>query len=161
MAANVREPADLVITPYRESDERAVIALWREVFPNDPPHNDPATSIRRKLAVQRELFFVAKIDGAVVGTAMAGYDGHRGWIYSVAVSPRHRRQGIGSKLLAHAENALAAMDCPKVNLQVRATNSDVVEFYRRAGYAVEERVSLGKHLPADLPSSVRNPAAIH
>jgi ribosomal protein S18 acetylase RimI-like enzyme len=77
---------------------------------------------------------------------MAGYDGHRGWIYSLAVSPGHRRQSIGRTLLVHAEKALAAMGCPKVNLQVRATNSDVVEFYRKAGYALEERISLGKHL---------------
>jgi ribosomal protein S18 acetylase RimI-like enzyme len=134
------------IRSYQESDERAVAALWREVFPNEPAHNHPETNIRRKLAVQRELFFVAEIDGQIVGTAMGGYDGHRGWVYSVAVKPGYRRRGIGSALMGEVERGLAAMGCPKLNLQVRASNEGVVGFYERLGYAVEERVSMGKRL---------------
>lgn len=138
---------DCVITPFREPDQDAVIALWQEVFPDEPPHNVPAEVIRRKLAVQRELFLVAREGAAVVGTVMAGYDGHRGWLYTVAVSPRHRRRGIGTSLVRAAEEALQALGCPKVNLQVRATNHGVAAFYEQLGYAVEERISMGKQLP--------------
>jgi ribosomal protein S18 acetylase RimI-like enzyme len=137
------------IAPYQEADEPGVIALWREVFPDEPGHNEPVAVIRRKLAVQRELFLVARDGGAVVGTAMAGYDGHRGWIYTVAVHPSHRRRGVGAALLRRSEEALLALGCPKVNLQVRATNAGVVAFYRKLGYAVEDRVSMGKRLRAD------------
>jgi len=77
---------------------------------------------------------------------MAGYDGHRGWLYTVAVSPQYRRQGIGRKLVQHAESALIEMGCLKINLQVRASNAEVVAFYQRLGYLVEERISMGKLL---------------
>jgi ribosomal protein S18 acetylase RimI-like enzyme len=134
------------IRPFRESDEADVIALWADVFAYPAAHNDPATVIRHKLAVQRELFFVAVLDGAVVGTVMGGYDGHRGWIYSLAVRPEVRRRGIGTALMRHVERELTRLGCPKVNLQVLASNVATVEFYRRLGYTVEERVSMGKLL---------------
>jgi ribosomal protein S18 acetylase RimI-like enzyme len=134
------------IRQYEESDEQAVIALWREVLPDSAPHNDPATVIRRKLGVDRELFLVAEADAAVVGTVMGGYDGHRGWVYSVAVHPQHRRRGIGGALIRQLEAALAERGCLKVNLQVRAANAEVVAFYEKLGYVVEERISMGKRL---------------
>jgi ribosomal protein S18 acetylase RimI-like enzyme len=135
-----------MIRVFRESDAEAVTALWREVFPDNPPHGAPALVIRQKLCVQPELFFVAVEQEEVVGTVLAGYDGHRGWLYAVAVSPRHRRRGVGAALVRHAEAALAALGCPKVNLQVRASNAGVVAFYQKLGFHVEERVSMGKHL---------------
>jgi ribosomal protein S18 acetylase RimI-like enzyme len=125
-----------------------VAALWREVFPDAPPHNVPEDDIRRKLAVQQELFFVAEEGGEVVGTALAGYDGHRGWVYYVAVEPSRRRRGVGAALMARAEEGLRALGCPKLNLQVRSSNRQAVAFYERLGYAVEERVSMGKLLAA-------------
>lgn len=134
------------IRPYSESDEAAVAELWREVFPDSPSWNHPETDIRRKLSVQRELFLVATLDSEIVGTAMAGYDGHRGWVYYVAVSPRYRRQGIGAALMRHVEQGLASLGCPKLNLQVRASNHEVVSFYEKLGYAAEERISMGKRL---------------
>ena len=134
------------IRPYTDADEQAVIALWREVLPPNAPHNDPATSIRNKLAVERDLFFIAEVQEAVVGTVMGGYDGHRGWIYSVAVSPAHRRGGVGSALLRRMEAALKARGCLKVNLQVRTSNVEVVAFYQQLGFAVEELISMGKRL---------------
>lgn len=132
------------IRPYIESDHAAVIALWRESFNYDSPHNNPALSIRNKLAFQPGLFFIATVDGHLAGTIMAGYDGHRGWIYSLAVAPRLRRQGIATALMRHAESALAALGCPKINLQVLPSNAAVVSFYRKLGYTVEERVSMGR-----------------
>jgi ribosomal protein S18 acetylase RimI-like enzyme len=134
------------IRPYEDTDESAFIDLWNEVLPDAAPHNDPATTIRKKLAVERELFFVAVSDGAVVGTVMGGYDGHRGWVYAVAVRPSFRRRGIGAALIRRLEAALAGRGCLKVNLQVRASNAAAVAFYERLGYAVEERVSMDKRL---------------
>jgi hypothetical protein len=134
------------IRPYQDSDRQDVIALWREALPDSAPHNDPATAIRKKLAEERDLFFVADVDGAVVGTVMGGYDGHRGWIYSVAVQPQFRRSGIGGALIRRLEEALSQRGCLKVNLQIRASNAQVIAFYEKLGYTVEERVSMGKRL---------------
>jgi ribosomal protein S18 acetylase RimI-like enzyme len=136
------------IRPYLDTDKQEVIALWNDVLPDSAPHNDPATSIRNKLAVEHDLFFVAvePEDGPVVGTVMGGYDGHRGWIYSVAVKPDCRRLGLGTSLIRRMEAALIERGCLKVNLQVRSSNAAVVEFYRTLGYVVEERISMGKKL---------------
>jgi ribosomal protein S18 acetylase RimI-like enzyme len=134
------------IRPYREADESAVAELWRRVFPDSPAWNEPRSDIRRKLAIQRELFLVATCDGALVGTAMGGYDGHRGWVYYVAVDPAYRRRGIGSRLMSRVEQELSRLGCTKLNLQVRASNESAVSFYARLGYAVEERVSMAKRL---------------
>jgi len=137
------------IRPYAESDEVEVVELWREAFPGAPAWNDPAEDIRRKLSVQRELFRVAVSRSRIVGTAMGGYDGHRGWIYYVAVRPECRMQGVGTALVATVEQGLTGLGCPKVNLQVRASNRQTVRFYQRLGYLVEERVSMGKRLKSD------------
>lgn len=128
---------------YQPACFDGVRALWEKVFPDDPPRNRAGVAIPAKLAVD-ELLWVALEGDAVIGSIMAGYDGHRGWLYAVAVSPDHRRGGIGTELVRHAETALAALGCAKVNLQVRATNAAVVRFYERLGYAVEERISMGK-----------------
>jgi ribosomal protein S18 acetylase RimI-like enzyme len=116
------------------------------VLPDDAPHNEPATAIRNKLAVERDLFFVAVEGGAVVGTVLGGYDGHRGWVYSLAVRPQCQRRGVGSALVRRLEQALVGRGCLKVNLQVRAANAGVVAFYEKLGHAVEPRVSMGKRL---------------
>jgi hypothetical protein len=142
----MNEAKMLKIRSYNKNDQKEVVALWREVFPGAPAWNHPETDIQRKMAVQRELFLVATLEDIVVGTAMAGYDGHRGWIYYLAVSPAHRRRGIGSALMNEVEARLAGIGCPKLNLQVRADNRAVVAFYKGLGYHVEERVSMGKRL---------------
>jgi len=134
------------IRPYESKDQTQVVALWNEVFPDDPPWNDPTSMIRRKLTVQPELFLVAHVTGEVAGTVLAGFDGVRGWVHHLAVRASYRRQGLASSLMTAAEKGLAALGCPKVNLQVRATNSAVVAFYRSLGYEVEDRISLGRRL---------------
>ena len=134
------------IRPYETADRDGVVHLWREVFPDAPAHNVPENDIRMKLAVQPELFFVAVDDGAVIGSAMAGYDGHRGWVYYVAVKPDSRGLGVGTALMEHAERALRAVGCTKINVQVRERNRGVVDFYERLGYSVEPNVSMGKRL---------------
>ena len=134
------------IRRYESKDQTQVVALWNEVFPDDPPWNEPVSMIRRKLTVQPELFLVAHVAGEVAGTVLAGFDGVRGWVHHLAVRASYRRQGLASSLMTAAEKGLAALGCPKVNLQVRATNSAVVAFYRSLGYEVEDRISLGKRL---------------
>ena len=108
-AERLRSPlksrGEVKIRSYQESDEAAVAGLWRDVFPDAPSWNHPETDIQRKLTVQRELFLVALLGDELVGTAMAGYDGHRGWVHYVAVKPRHRRIGIGSALIASSSRA--------------------------------------------------------
>ena len=134
------------VRPYQTADETSVVALWREVFPDDPPHHDPVACIQLKIAEQPELFFVATRGSKLVGTIMAGFDGHRGWIYRVAVSPKQQRQGIGTALMRRAESELISRGAPKINLQVRATNGPVAAFYEQLGYIVEERISMGKRI---------------
>lgn len=131
---------------YQGGDKQGVIALWNEVFPDPAPRNDPGDSIAHKLAVNDDLFLVAEENHSIVGTVMGGYDGHRGWVYSLAVNSSARRRGIGTALMEHLEAALARCGCPKINLQVLADNTDVVAFYEDLGYQVEQRVSMGKVL---------------
>jgi ribosomal protein S18 acetylase RimI-like enzyme len=134
------------IRAYRPSDHDRITALWRAVFPDAPARNDPELDIQRKAGVQPELFLVACVETEIAGTCMAGFDGHRGWVHLVAVAPRFRRRGIGAALMSRAEALLAERGCPKLNLQVRASSPEAVGFYERLGFAVEERISMGKVL---------------
>lgn len=131
---------------YRDRDFDGVKSLWLEAFPDDPPWNAAEIAIPAKVKAQPELFVLAVEGDEVAGSIMAGYDGHRGWIYAVAVRQSHRSSGLGSELIREAEARLKALGCLKVNLQVRASNAAVVAFYQGLGYDVEERVSLGKRL---------------
>lgn len=125
-----------------------VVSLWQQVFGYETAHNAPALAIDRKLAVGDGMFFVALDGGAVVGTIMAGYDGHRGWLYSVAVHPSQQKKGVGAALIACAERALAQRGCVKINLQIIESNANVAGFYASLGYVVEPRISMGKVLHA-------------
>ena len=139
---------------YRDRLHRAqVAALWQLAFGYDTPHNRPELAIDRKLAVEDGLFFVATHGKTVIGTLMAGYDGHRGWLYSVAVHPDYRRQGLGASLVRHGEQALIALGCLKINLQINLGNETVVGFYEALGYGVEPRISMGKKIAQNLPKS--------
>jgi ribosomal protein S18 acetylase RimI-like enzyme len=132
---------------YEDSAHRTqVVKLWNEVFGYDAPHNRPELAIDKKLAVDDGLFFVALERDTVVGTVMAGYDGHRGWIYSVAVASSHRRCGIGSQLVRAAEKALIDRGCVKINLQILEGNESVAHFYSKLGFAIEKRISMGKRI---------------
>jgi ribosomal protein S18 acetylase RimI-like enzyme len=142
------------ILPFQNATHRSqVVALWETVFGYEAAHNNPGLVIDKKVAVNDQLFFVAVTDSTVVGTIMAGYDGHRGWIYSVAVAPSHRKQGIGSQLVAHAERALTGKGCVKINLQIMEGNESVAAFYASLGYSVDKRVSMGKRIPENIPSA--------
>jgi ribosomal protein S18 acetylase RimI-like enzyme len=136
----------LTVALYEDIHFSGVEALWSRVFPDDPPHNRAAVAVPEKMRVQPDLFLVGLDGGRVVGTVMAGYDGHRGWLYSVAVDPDVRRGGVGTALVREAEARLVALGCRKINLQIRAGNEAVTAFYATLGYDVEPRVSMGKRI---------------
>lgn len=136
------------VIEYSDDQHRqAVIDLWTAVFDDGAPHNRPALSIDMKLSVEDRLFFVVLVDGCLAGTLLAGYDGHRGWLYSVAVDPAHRGRGLGSALVRHAEQALIRLGCLKINLQIRTSNEAVKAFYAALGYVQEPLISMGKRIP--------------
>jgi len=142
------------IVPYSDDVHRdQVVTLWKSVFGYDAPHNEPNFVIEKKLAMSDGLFFVAEVGGKVVGTIMAGYDGHRGWIYSLAVQPECRMRGIGSQLVRQAEKELYRLGCPKINLQILQGNESVEAFYRKLGYQTEPRISMGKQIPKNMVTS--------
>ncbi|OVZ59159.1 GNAT family acetyltransferase [Pigmentiphaga sp. NML080357] len=139
----------MLIRSYRPADEAAIIALW-QACGLTRPWNDPRKDIERKLTAQPELFLVGESGGAPIASAMVGFDGHRGWVYYLAVHPGHQRCGHGRRLMAHAEQLLIERGCPKINLLVRTANGQVIDFYRALGYAQDDVVSLGKRLIPDI-----------
>jgi ribosomal protein S18 acetylase RimI-like enzyme len=128
------------------TDKTMVVELWQKVFGYETAHNDPNLTISKKLAVNDGLFFVVVDNSQIIGTIMAGYDGHRGWLYSVAVDPNKRLRGLGSLLVHHAEAELEKLGCLKVKLQILASNQSTAAFYESLGYAVEPNISMGKLL---------------
>ena len=142
---------DLVIRPYQTQDEAAILELWLQCN-LVVPQNNPRRDIQRKLQVNPEWFLVGVLGGHIVATCMAGYEGHRGWINYLAVSPKYRRQGIGMSIMEEAENRLRFGGCPKINLQVRETNQEVIRFYAKIGYTKDPVVSMGKRLDHDGPA---------
>ena len=140
------------ILDYNNVKHRSqVVALWKDTFGYDSARNDPEFVIDQKIAMLDGLFFVASHRQVIIGTVMAGYDGHRGWIYAMAVHPGHRKKGIASLLLSHAERRLASLGCVKINLQILRGNADVQRFYRANGYALEDRISMGKEIDENVP----------
>ena len=136
----------LIIRKFQSRDSKRVIKLWKDIFPNDPPWNEPSGIIARKLRRQRDLFLVGVIDRVVVATVLGGYDGFRGWIYHLAVDPHYRKRGIGKMMISAIEKRIRNQGAVKINLQVRASNTDVIRFYRELGYRSETHSSLGKLL---------------
>jgi ribosomal protein S18 acetylase RimI-like enzyme len=134
----------VTIRSYAANDFNDVKQLWQLVFANNERWRAPEFAIPAKLTVQPDLFLVAAYENRAIGTVMAGYDGVRGWLHAVAVSPAYQGRGIGSALLREAERRLAALGCPKINLQILDSNSSVVEFYRRLGFVIEVRISMAK-----------------
>ena len=138
----------LDIRSFDTADAAIVADLWRRCGLVTPT-NDPLADIQRKLQVNPEWFFVGHVAGRLVATCMAGYEGHRGWINYLAVAPEQRRKGFATHMMREAERRLKDAGCPKINLQVRETNIDVLRFYKSIGYAQDRVVSLGKRLIED------------
>ena len=138
----------MLVRPYLREDEDQVVELWQRcglVRPGNDPHRD----IARKLAHSPALFLVGTISNDVVATAMAGYDGHRGWINYLAVTPARQNAGLGARIMATAEGLLQELGCPKINVQIRATNSHVLAFYDKIGFVEDAVTSWGKRLIHD------------
>jgi ribosomal protein S18 acetylase RimI-like enzyme len=122
------------------------VALWRAAGLTRP-WNDPHADLTRALAGPTSTVLGAQdVDGRLLGTAMVGHDGHRGWVYYLAVQPELRRSGLGRELMHASERWLQERSVPKVNLMVRTTNKAVVAFYESLGYANGDVVVLGKFL---------------
>ncbi len=138
----------VIIRSYRESDKNDVIKLWTECD-LVVPWNNPQRDIERKLAVQSELFLIGVLKDKIIATAMVGYEGHRGWVNYLAVDPKFQRQGIAKQMMEEAERRLLKLGCPKLQVQVRTTNSGVVEFYHKLGYRTDDVVNIGKRLVSD------------
>lgn len=136
------------IRACRVEDTEAVVALWEKTgLLSDS--NNPYADIERKLSLGSDLFLVCCIDGQLVGTLMGGYEGHRGWINYLAVEPDYQHQGIAKTLMATIEKRLMEKGCPKINLQVRSSNPEVLGFYQAIGYRKDDVISLGKRLAKD------------
>src|SRR6266849_465579 len=125
--------SNMQIRSFQDADEGEVIRPW-ERCGLLRPWNDPSKDIARKRRVQKELFLVGTVDGAIVASVMAGYDGHRGWVNYVAVDPAQRRQGLASVLMIDVERRLRDLGCAKINLQIRRDNLDAISFYERIGF---------------------------
>jgi len=140
----------LHLRAYQPGDGPAVVELWT-ACKLVVPHNDPQRDIARKLGVNPEWFLVGETGGRLVATCMAGYEGHRGWINYLAVTPDQQLRGYARQIMAETERLLRQAGCPKINLQIRTSNQAVIQFYQRIGYRVDEVVSMGKRLEVDEP----------
>ncbi len=136
------------IRTYQKEDKSAVIELWNacELI---VPWNDPQQDIERKLAIQPELFLVGEFESQIIATAMAGYDGHRGSVYYLAVLPRFQGSGYGRTLMEKVESLLIERGCPKINISIRTSNEEVLAFYSSLGYKTDEVSAMGKRLIQD------------
>lgn len=134
--------------PFQTDDADQIVALW-QVCGLIRPWNDPYKDIQRKLDEDPSLFRVAVCDTQVIGSVMAGFDGHRGWIYYLAVLPQYQSRGLGKRLVQDAEERLCAIGCPKIQLMIRQENNAVNAFYQTLGYEPADVLVLGKRLIAD------------
>ena len=135
----------LAIRSFRATDESDVINLWHRCN-LVVPQNDPNKDIEMKLQVQPELFLVGIISNRIVSTVMSGYDGHRGWIYYLAVDPDFQQNGIGRRMVEKTETKLRKLGCSKINLQVRNSNKSVIAFYQHIGFLDDDVLGMGKRL---------------
>jgi ribosomal protein S18 acetylase RimI-like enzyme len=139
----------LTVRNATSADEARVVDLW-QACGLVTSYNDPALDFRFALAkTGSDILVGVDAESRIVGSVMVGHDGHRGWVYYVAASPRHRKQGIGRKMVEAAEQWLKERGVAKVMLLVRETNTQVVDFYRHIGFEAVPRVVMQKWLNAD------------
>ena len=140
--------SSLLIRPYKEGDEEALVPLWN-MCKLTVPWNNPYKDIARKLKVQAELFLLGYLEDKLIASVMGGYDGHRGWINYLAVHPDFQARGYGKQLMDNVETLLRKLGCPKINLQIREGNDKVLSYYQKLGFVEEKRISMGKRLEDD------------
>ncbi len=153
-SSNVHMPQnpEAHIRAFSESDTKAVVELWT-ACDLTRSWNHPEKDIFRKQKMQPELFLVGVQNGRIVASVMAGFDGHRGWINYLASHPDYQKQGWGRRIMEAVEAELRKFDCPKINLQLRISNSTAQAFYRRIGYTEDAALSFGKRLEFDSTAS--------
>ena len=135
----------LAIGEAGAADDEAVIGLW-EACGLTRPWNDPLSDFNLALSTDGSTVLAARVGGEVVGTIMVGFDGHRGWVYYLAVDPDAQRSGLGRALMAAAEAWLVARGCPKIQLMVRQDNAQALAFYEALGLTPQPVVVLGRRL---------------
>ena len=140
--------SSLLIRPFQEGDEEALVSLWN-MCKLTVPWNNPYKDIARKLKVQAELFLVEFLEDKLIASVMGGYDGHRGWINYLAVHPDFQARGYGKQLMGYVENGLRKLGCPKISCQIREGNDKVLSYYQKIGFVEEKRISMGKRLEDD------------
>ncbi len=136
------------VRPYSTHDKTAVIELWQK-YNLTRSWNNPELDIKRKLKVDPELFLVGLSNEKIVASVMGGYDGHRGWVYYLAVDPEYQNRDFGKQIMKAIEEKLLAVGCPKINLMVRTDNQSALGFYEKIGYKTDEVISMGKRLIED------------
>ena len=141
--------SSLLIRPFKEVDEEALVSLWN-MCKLSVPWNNPYKDIARKLKVQPELFLMGYLEDKLIASIIAGYDGHRGWINYFAVHPDFQSRGYGKQLMDNVENKLRELGCPKINLQIREGNDKVLSYYQKHGFVEEKRINMGKRIEDDL-----------
>ena len=140
--------SSLLIRPFKEGDEEALVSLWN-MCKLTVPWNSPYKDIARKLKVQAQLFLVGYLEDKLIASVMAGYDGHRGWINYFAVHPDFQARGYGRQLMDNVENGLRELGYPKINLQIREGNDKVLSYYQKYGFVKEKRINMGKRIEDD------------
>ena len=138
----------MIIRRYLEQDQNEVIGLWKAcglVF----PQNNPKKDIERKLEVDPDLFLVGNHNGNIVASVMGGYEGHRGWVNYLAVDMNYRKKGFGKQIMLDLERRLIKKGCPKINIQIRGLNLQVIQFYKSIGFLDDNVIGYGKRLEQD------------
>ena len=131
------------IRAYRDKDRQALIEIYQLCFPNSPPWNEAAKMIDDKIAIDPQGLLVGMVDGRVVSSIMAGYDGHRGWLNCLATHPEHQRKGYAAAMVASAVDLLAQRGAAKINLQIRGGDTKLEAIYAKLGFTTEARISMG------------------
>jgi ribosomal protein S18 acetylase RimI-like enzyme len=136
------------IRQYTSSDKKILVALWQRCGLVNAKNN-PFKDIQRKLKCKSGWILLGIDKNHIVASVMVGYEGHRGWLNYLAVSPERQKEGLGRKIVAYAETKLKKLGCPKINLQVRKENKSALRFYKEIGYKEDKVVSFGKRLVDD------------
>ena len=137
------------ITIFEDKHRTQVIDLWKKCN-LIKSWNDPNKDIDRKLKVNDSLFLIVEFNKVIIGSAMIGYDGHRGSLYYLAVDPKHQRKGVGKMLMKEIEKRLIEVGCPKINIFIRNSKIEVKAFYQSIDYEEQNCLVYGKRLIPDL-----------
>ncbi len=148
MVALSKKDDSMNIRKFAENDRASIIQLW-DACELTRPWNSPDKDIDRKLLFQPDYFLVGTLGSQIIASAMAGYDGHRGSVFYLAVHPDFQGKGYGQKFMTHIEEMLLNAGCPKLNIVVRSTNVPVLGFYNNLGYVTDDVTSIGKRLISD------------